>query len=251
MKRLLLTLMMLVPVAASAAGGGHADLDEVDIDMGDTASLQRGAEIFVDYCASCHGAQYMRYQRIGEDLGMSPEDVKARLVRGDAKIGETMTNAAMTDDYARDAFGAVPPDLSLVARVRGADWLYTYLRSFYRDPDKALGVNNALFPDVSMPHVFWREQGIQEAVYKTEKGADGETHETLDHLELAEPGTLSPDEFDAMIRDLVNFMVYMGEPSQIQAHRLAPKVIGFLLIFLVIIFLLKREYWKDVKSGRA
>ena len=247
MMRLILILALAMPLTAQAAGGGNANLEHVEIDLQDQASLQRGAELFVNYCFGCHSAQYMRYKRIGEDLGMTQAEVEERLIHSDAKAGSTMTNA-MGDAYAADAFGTTPPDLSLVTRVRGEDWVYTYLKSFYRDESTPLGVNNLIFPDASMPHVFWKQQGIQEPVYKTVERSDGETEKVIEHLELAEPGSMTPEEFDAMLTDLVNFMVYMGEPSKLQAHRLAPWVLGFLAIFLVIMYLLKREYWRDVKK---
>ncbi|MFZ5467135.1 MAG: cytochrome c1 [Pseudomonadota bacterium] len=239
--------LLLMPAAAMAAGGHGMTLDKAGIDISDTASLQRGAQLFVDNCLSCHSAKYMRYNRIGQDLGWTDEEVKQRLIKGEAKVGETMASG-MPAEYAKNAFnGAVPPDLSLVARSRGADWLYTYLRSFYTDPARPMGVNNLLFKDVSMPNVFWREQGVVMPVTHEVAHEGGSKEIVVDSLRLEQPGSMSTEEFDAMIRDLVGFMVYMGEPAQLKRLALGPWVLGFLALFFVIAYLLKKEYWRDVK----
>ncbi|MGC9008448.1 MAG: cytochrome c1 [Halothiobacillaceae bacterium] len=248
MKRVGWIAAALVFPAAVMAGGGHGmTLDRASIDISDTASLQRGAQLFVDHCLSCHSAKYMRYNRIGQDLGWTDEEVKQRLIKGETKVGETMVSA-MPANYAKTAFnGAVPPDLSLTARSRGADWLYTYLRSFYVDPARPTGANNLLFKDVSMPNVFWREQGVVMPVTHEVVHEGGAKEVVVDGLKLEQPGTLKPEEFDAMIRDLVGFMVYMGEPAQLKRLALGPWVLGFLVLFFVIAYLLKKEYWRDVK----
>ncbi|MGK0673662.1 MAG: cytochrome c1 [Halothiobacillaceae bacterium] len=248
MKRFGWMVAFLLMSSATLAAGGHGMvLDKADIDIFDTASLQRGAQLFVDNCLSCHSAKYMRYNRIGQDLGWTDEEVKRRLLKGEAKVGDTMLSA-MPAEYAKNAFnGAVPPDLSLVARSRGADWLYTYLRSFYVDPARPMGANNLLFKDVNMPNVFWREQGRVLPVTHEVVHEGGVKEIVVDGLRLETPGTMQPEEFDAMIRDLVGFMVYMGEPAQLKRLALGPWVLGFLALFFVIIYLLKREYWRDVK----
>jgi ubiquinol-cytochrome c reductase cytochrome c1 subunit len=239
--------LLLMPAAAMAGGGHGMALDKADIDIADKASLQRGAQLFVDNCLSCHSAKYMRYNRIGQDLGWTDEEVKQRLIKGEAKVGDTMVSA-MPAEYAKNAFnGAVPPDLSLVARSRGEDWLYTYLRSFYTDPARPMGVNNLLFKDVSMPNVFWREQGVVMPVTREVVHEGGAKEIVVEGLRLEQPGSMSPEEFDAMIRDLVGFMVYMGEPAQLKRLALGPWVLGFLALFFVIAYLLKKEYWRDVK----
>ncbi len=221
------------------AGGGHvAGLVKAEIDLGDTASLQRGAQIFVDRCLSCHSANLMRYNRIGVDLGLSEEEVKVRLIRGaDVKIGSTM-QSTMPAALAKTAFGVVPPDLSLTARARGSDWLYSYLRAFYVDPARPLGMNNLVFKDVGMPNVFWREQGEQ----VLSKDAHG-----VESLSLLRPGSMSPAEFDGMIGDLTGFMTYMAEPAVLQRKTLGVWVLGFLVVLFVLLFMLKQEYWRDVK----
>ena len=229
--------MSLSPVQAS--GGKVEGLVKAEMDLGDTASLQRGAQVFVDRCLSCHSANLMRYNRIGQDLGLSDADVKARLIRGaDVKIGSTM-QSTMPAALAKTAFGVVPPDLSLTARSRGADWLYSYLRAFYVDPARPLGVNNLVFKDVGMPNVFWREQGEQ----VLSKGAHGESV-----LSLSKPGSMSPAEFDRMMGDLVGFMTYMAEPAVLQRKSLGAWVLGFLAVLFVLLFLLKQEYWRDIKK---
>jgi ubiquinol-cytochrome c reductase cytochrome c1 subunit len=238
--------LLLMPAAAMAAGGHGVALDKAKVDLSDTASLQRGAQLFVDNCLSCHSAKFMRYNRIGQDLGWTDEEVKQRLIKGEAKVGDTMISS-MPVDYAKSACnGAVPPDLSLTTRSRGTDWLYTYLRSFYTDPARSMGVNNLLFKDVSMPNVFWREQGVVMPVTH-EVEFNGATDTLVTGIKLEQPGTMSVEEFDAMIRDLVGFMDYMGEPAQLKRQALGPWVLGFLALFFVIVYLLKKEYWRDVK----
>ncbi len=223
------------------AGGGHdvAGLVKAQMDLGDTFSLQRGAQLFVDRCLSCHSAKFMRYNRIGQDLGMTEEEVKAKLIRGaDVKIGSTL-QSTMPESLAKTAFGVVPPDLSLTARSRGSDWLYSYLRAFYVDPARPLGVNNLVFKDVGMPNVFWREQGQQVLVH----GSSGKPELIID-----KPGSMSPAEFDGMIGDLTAFMTYMAEPAILQRKSMGVWVLGFLAIMIVLLYLLKKDYWRDVKK---
>jgi len=160
------------------------------------------------------------------------------------KVGDLMTVATDPED-AVEWFGTVPPDLSVIARARGVDWLYTYLRSFYLDPSRVTGVNNLVFPDVGMPDVLWELQGWQKPVITTVKDADGTEHKVID-LELVKPGLMSPKEFDRAVRDLVNFLDYMAEPGKHDRQALGVKVILFLLVFLVVAYLLKKEFWKDV-----
>ena len=250
MKKQILTLILSVlPTFAFAAGGG-AQLDSAPIDISDMESVKRGAIHFIDYCFSCHEASYMRYNRIARDTGMSDAELRENLIfttnqKGEpTKVGSLM-KVAMTEDYAKTAFGGAVPDLTLTARSRGADWLYTYLRTFYVDPYRPTGMNNLTFPDVGMPHVLASLQGMQKAVYKTE-AKQGVEVETVDHLELAQPGSMTPEEFNAFVADLVNFMVYLGEPVQNERRSLGIKVLIFLAIFFVFAYLLKKEYWKDI-----
>ena len=246
--KLLMIAVMLTPMLATASGKVH--LETAAIDIYDKESLRRGAKAFADYCYSCHAASFMRFNRIAKDLEMSEEDVREMMIhtRGKkgapTKIGDLM-KVSMTDDYAQNAFGTAVPDLSLTARARGADWVYTYLRSFYVDSYRPTGMNNTVFADVGMPHVLWRLQGLQEAVYKTVTHGDVDVEE-LDSFKQIQAGTLSPAEYDAFLTDLVNFMVYVAEPVQVERRSMGWKVLLFLLVFFGFAYALKKEYWKDV-----
>jgi ubiquinol-cytochrome c reductase cytochrome c1 subunit len=242
-RRLVTLLFLLLPALAGATGdGGH--LDKANIDLTNKHSLQKGAKLFVNYCLSCHAAAYQRYNRMGSDLGLTEQQVIDNLMFAAQKIGEPMT-VAMSRQNGKNWFGAPPPDLTLVSRSRGPDWLYTYLRTFYLDESRPFGVNNLVFPSVGMPHVLWELQGWQKPVYKTVEH-EGKERQIIDHLELVEPGTMTPAEYDKAITDLVNFMTYMGEPVKLERQALGIKVLLFLLVLLVITYLLKKEYWKDV-----
>jgi ubiquinol-cytochrome c reductase cytochrome c1 subunit len=233
-----------LPAPVLAAGGAGIHLDEANIDPTNSQSLQRGARLFVNYCLSCHAAGLMRYERIGKDLGIDERLVAENLMFTGGKVGDLMTVATAADD-AKEWFGTVPPDLSVIARSRGVDWLYTYMRTFYRDDSRIIGVNNLTFPDVGMPHVLWELQGWQEPVITTVKDRDGTERKVVD-LELVEPGTLTPKEYDRAIRDLVNFLDYIGEPAKYERRHLGVKVIMFLLAFLVVAYLMKKDFWKDI-----
>ncbi|MGD2137532.1 MAG: cytochrome c1 [Gammaproteobacteria bacterium] len=245
MKKMLIVLLMAaLPAWALAAGGQEIHLDEANIDPTNKQSLQRGARLFVNYCLSCHPASLMRYERMGNDLGIDEKLVSENLMFTGGKVSDLMTVATAPAD-AKEWFGTVPPDLTVIARSRGVDWLYTYLRSFYLDDSRIIGVNNLVFPDVGMPHVLWELQGWQKPVITTVRDHDG-TERKVVELELEEPGLLTPQEFDRATRDLVNFLDYMGEPAKYERRHLGVKVILFLLLFLVVAFFLKREYWRDV-----
>jgi ubiquinol-cytochrome c reductase cytochrome c1 subunit len=242
-KYLVIVLLALAPVCVFAAGGG-THLDQANIDPTNKQSLQRGAGLFVNYCLSCHSASLMRYEHMGKDLGIDEKLVSENLIFTGGKVGDLMTVATAPDD-AMIWFGTVPPDLTVIARARGVDWLYTYLRSFYRDESRHIGTNNLVFPDVGMPNVLWELQGVQEPVITTVKEHDG-TEVKVVELELVEQGLLTAVEFDRAVRDLVNFLDYMGEPAKHDRRELGTKVILFLLVFLVLAYLLKRDYWKDI-----
>ena len=243
-KQLIAVLLAIAPVWVFAAGGHGVQLDKANIDPENTQSLQRGASLFVNYCLSCHSASLMRYEHMGDDLGIEETLVSENLIFTGGKIGDLMTVASSPAD-SKVWFGTVPPDLTVIARARGVDWLYTYLRSFYQDDSRSIGTNNLVFPDVGMPNVLWELQGVQEPVITTVKGHDGkETKEVS--LELVEPGLLTPTEFDRAVRDLVNYLDYMGEPAKHERRELGTKVILFLLMFLVLAYLMKREFWKDI-----
>jgi len=240
MKKLIVGfLLALTPLFGMAAGGG-VHLDDADLDMGDQASLQRGAKYFVNYCLSCHSAKFQRYNRTAKDLGLSEDEVKENLMFTTDKIGETM-NIAMDPQDANTWFGVVPPDLSVTARSRGVDWIYTYLRSFYIDESRPFGVNNLVFPDVGMPNVMWKLQGTQKAVFQEHDG-----QKVFEKFEQVTPGTMSPAEFDVAMRDLTAFLSYVGEPIQMERKRLGVWVLLFIAVFFVLAYLLKKEYWKDV-----
>jgi len=245
MKKQLLAILLLVSPAFALASGGDIHLDDANIDPTNKDSLQRGARTFVNYCMGCHSAKYQRYNRLARDLGISEEDVMENLMFTGEKIGDQM-DIAMTSAMGKKWFGAAPPDLTLVTRVRGADWLYTYMRTFYQDDSRPFGVNNQVFDNVGMPNVLWQLQGVQKAVYETVTDDEGHEHQVLERLELGEAGAQSAEEFDRTVRDLVNFLAYMGEPIKLERQSLGIKVLLFLLLFLIVAYLLKKEYWKDV-----
>jgi len=245
MKKQLLAILLLVSPAFALASSGDIHLDHANIDPTNKDSLQRGAKIFVNYCMGCHSAKYQRYNRLARDLGISEEDVMENLMFTGEKTGDQM-DISMTSAMGKKWFGAAPPDLTLVARVRGNDWLYTYLRTFYQDDSRPFGVNNQVFDNVGMPNVLWQLQGVQKAVYETVTDDEGHEHQVLERLELAEAGTQSAEDFDRTVRDLVNFLAYMGEPIKLERQSLGIKVMLFLLLFFVVAYLLKKEYWKDV-----
>ena len=234
----------LLPVAA-AANTAKVALDAAPVNLNDKVSLQRGAQLFVNHCLNCHSAAAMRYARL-TDLGLTEQQVRENLMFASEKVGEPMVSVLDPKD-AKTAFGVVPPDLSLTARSRGADWIYTYLRSFYRDPAARTGWNNTVFPNVGMPHVLWELQGTQGLeVHVRKDDHTGETHESR-KLRLETPGRLAAVQYDQAVGDLVNFMAWLGEPSQVN-RRLWGVVAMFVLVLLVIATkLLKAEYWKDVR----
>jgi len=203
MKKLSIVLLVLISSQLLAAGGTNIELQSANVNLENKASLQRGAKYFVNYCLSCHSAKQLRYSRMGKDLGISPELVELNLMFTGEKIFDGMTISMRPKD-AEKWFGVNPPDLSLIARSRGADWLYTYLKSFYIDESRPFGVDNALFPKVGMPHVLSDLQGLQKAVYKDVELEDGTVKKVIDRLEIAEPGRMNEKEFDKAMNDLVN-----------------------------------------------
>ncbi len=240
----LLTVLAFVPLAAAAAGGATVHLDKAPVNLSDKASLQRGAKIFVNYCLSCHSASYMRYSRL-QDIGLTEEQIKSNLLFAGDKVGETMT-VAMNYKDAKAWFGAAPPDLSVVARSRDPDWLYTYLRSFYRDETRPTGWNNIVFDKVGMPHVLADLQGEQVARFKKEKDHEGTEHEVFERFELTKPGSVTLAQYDSMVGDLVNYLTWMAEPVKTKRMQLGLLVLAFLAVFFVIAYYLKKEFWKDV-----
>lgn len=238
MKRILSTLLFLLSLNVNASSG--VKLEEADIDLSDIVSLERGAKYYVTYCLGCHSAKHIRYKRIALDLHLDEGEILRNVAPLGAGIYDPL-HSAMNSHDAEKWFGTTPPDLSLVARSRGADWLYSYLKGFYAEPNKLTGVNNAVFKDVAMPNVFWQQQGTQVAVIKNIDGQD-----IVTELKLEQPGKLSPKEFDKMVNDLVNFLVYVGEPVQLEREKMGKYVLFFILMFIALAYLLKKEYWKDV-----
>lgn len=238
MKKFLIALLF-APMLALASGG-NVHLDKWPGSVSDKAALQNGAKLFVNYCLNCHGASYMRYKNL-VDLGLTEQQVKDNLMFTSDKIGGLMAVAARAEEQ-KQWFGATPPDLTIIARARGeagnagagADWLYTYLRSFYRDENRPTGWNNVVFENVGMPHVLYGLQGQQVLNHETHK------------LELAVPGELAPAEYDKAVSDLVSFMVWMGEPQQEFRRTLGIFVLAFLALLFVVSYALKKEYWKDI-----
>jgi ubiquinol-cytochrome c reductase cytochrome c1 subunit len=240
MKRLLLALVF-VPAVAFASEAGYR-LDHAPIVPTDQVSLQAGARTFVNYCLNCHGAQFMRYNRL-TDIGLTEAQIRDNLILTDAKVGDTMKVALAAKD-AKAMFGAAPPDLTVVGRSRGADWLYTYLRTFYRDPKSPTGWNNAVFPQVAMPHPLWSLQG--ERAFEEVRAEGGHGAEEYKWTQLT-PGTQNEVQYDTTVRDLVNYLVYMGEPAAVSRKRIGVVALFVLGILFIFAYALKKEYWKNLK----
>jgi len=242
-KYLSVSAMLLPLLATSVAAAGGAGIEHAGVNVTDTASVQRGAKWYVNYCQGCHALGYMRYNRMADDLDLTEEMAMENLVFSKAKFGDTM-DIAMAADQSINWFGKTPPDLSLVGRSRGPDWLYSYLLGFYQD--ESGGWNNTLLPNAAMPHVLWQLQGIQTPVYRQETDESGFTHDVIDHFELTSSGTQSAEEYKETARDLAAFLQYVGEPAILKRKSLGVWVIMFLALFTFIAYLLKVEYWRDV-----
>ncbi|MET1219112.1 MAG: cytochrome c1 [Glaciecola sp.] len=245
MKKLLLAIALLVPSLAFAAGSSHP-LDKANFDLTDKASLQNGARIFMNYCLGCHQQQYQRYSRTFEDLGI-PADLGAEYLQFTGEKVTDYITTPMPQENAATWFGAPPPDLTLVARVRGADWLYTYLRTFYVDDSKTFGVNNLVFPNVGMPHVLQELQGTPRITYE-EQLVDGEMVQRYVGIVADGNGELNTEEYDQAILDLVNYLEYTGEPSRLESEAIGKGVLVFIFIFFVFAYLTKKEYWRGIKK---
>lgn len=279
MKKLIAAILFVLPVAAFAAGGGATFPNEhANIDLNDNTSLQNGAKMYINYCAGCHSMEYVRYSRIAQDLGLTEEQTMNNLVFGDAKYGDTLKKS-MNGKLAKKWFGVDPLDLSLVARVRGNDWVYNYLLSFYVDPARPYGVNNTVFPDVGMPHVLADLQGLQaksedlltvekhiaeaKDVLGNDKATQAERDEANHKLHEAQTemtlianegrmfvqikdGQMKPDEYKENVRDLVAFLAYTSNPVKMKSKTIGFWAIFFLLILLVCAYFMKKEFWKDL-----
>lgn len=238
MMRLVAAIFGALAASVAVAGGSSVQLDRAPLDLNDKLSLQRGAQVFVNHCLNCHSATLMRYSRL-TDLGLTEAQIRENLLFTSDKVGDPMRSALNAKD-GKAWFGVLPPDLSLTARSRGPDWLYTYLRSFYRDPASKTGWNNTAFPNVSMPHVLWEYQGDAVLKAASKPGAVGQ-------LVIDRPGRLSPAEYDRYVADLVNYLAFMGEPARTKRVQIGILVIFFLAVFFVIALFLKKEFWKDVR----
>jgi ubiquinol-cytochrome c reductase cytochrome c1 subunit len=253
-KALVLALLLLAGTACAAAEavrGAGADWMgwQAADDVGNTASLQRGARNFMGYCVGCHSLKYERYSRLASDLNLSSEELQQYLLPPGAKPADYIVTTMPAVDAAT-WFGKTPPDLSLMARARGSDYLYQFLKTFYDDPRQPTGANNLRLPTTAMPAVLSELEGLKRAVFKDEQkpGADGKpmTEHVFDHFEPLAPGRLSDAEFDEFVHDTVNFLDYVGEPTQLERRALGVWVVLFLLVFTCLAWLLKQEYWKDV-----
>ena len=272
-----LTFALLATASAATYGAGAAmQLLDAQVDLEDKPSLQRGAAVFANYCLGCHSLNFMRYSRVGEDLEIPPEVLRDNLLFTADKPGEPMS-VPVPKDLSKNWFGVTPPDLSLTARSRGPDWIYSYLVTYYLDenPARPFGVNNVVFPATAMPHVLWHLQGTQRYapaevegtvvsshVERLEAFSEGilvhkaveialpngkhETHHVTDRLVLVEPGPLDPGVFRSEMRDLTNFLTYVSEPGKLQRTSIGVWVLVFLAFFIALTRMLYKEYWKDV-----
>lgn len=231
-------------LAGTAAASTEGALQQAGVDLTDKGSLQRGAQIFMNNCSGCHSLKYLRYSRMAQDLGLSEDEVQANLNLTGAKFGETI-GTAMPAKAGERWFGKTPPDLSLVSRSRGSDWVYTYLKSFYLDESRPLGWNNSLFPNASMPNPLFQEQGMQHAIFGEADKATGDKPVT--GLKLTTPGTQNEAQFNQTVRDVTAFLEYAGEPAGIKRESLGVWVILFLAALTFLTYLLKKEYWRDVE----
>ncbi|WP_407067667.1 cytochrome c1 [Marilutibacter alkalisoli] len=243
LKKLALVASALLVSGSALAAGGNADLQQAGVDLGDRASLQRGAQLYMNYCSGCHSLKYLRYSRMAEDLGLSEDEVMENLNFTGAQFGEHIV-ASMPAEQSTGWFGQVPPDLSLVSRSRGSDWIYTYLKSFYLDESRPLGWNNTLFPNASMPNPLWELQGLQHAEFG-ELDALGERPVTA--LKVTQAGQLDSAGFNQAARDITTFLEYAGEPAALKRQKIGVWVILFLVVFTFLAWLLKTEFWRDVK----
>ncbi|MDX1508483.1 MAG: cytochrome c1 [Woeseiaceae bacterium] len=240
----IIALALGVSGSAYAAGGG--DYEKADIDPDNINSLQRGARNYMNYCSGCHSAKYVRFNTIGKDLELSEEQLVNNLMFNAEKTFETI-RAAMPEDDAARWFGKTPPDLSLMARAKGADYVYTFLKSFYVDPDSPTGVDNTALPGTSMPHVLWELQGFQKATFSEEQHADGSKTVHFEGFEPLVPGSMDAEDYEEFVRDTTNFLAYIAEPIRSDRRKLGVWVLMFLVFFWIIASMLKKQIWKDVK----
>ena len=240
-----LAAVLLLPLGALGAGGG-ADLEPADIDPGNINSLQRGAANFMNYCSGCHSAQYVRFNTIGRNLEISDEMLVDNLMFNAEKTFETI-RSAMPPARAREWYGTAPPDLSLMARARGADYVFNFLKGFYVSDTSPTGVDNVVLPGTSMPHVLWPLQGYQTANFDVHENEDGSTTSTFIGFEQVTPGQLDTEDYDKFVHDTTNFLAYIAEPVRSERRKLGVWVLMYLIFFFIIARMLKKQIWKDVK----
>jgi ubiquinol-cytochrome c reductase cytochrome c1 subunit len=246
-KKLLVLGLSSLLIGGALAAGGDFPLDSAPNRINSNASLQNGAKIFMNYCMGCHSAVNLRYNRL-RDIGLSDQQIKDNLILGDQKVGDLMT-ISMSPKDAKAWFGKVPPDLSVEARARGTDWLYTYFRTYYKDDESPTGWNNLVYSNVGMPHVLWELQGQRIAKFEQVKDPHDPTKsvKVFKGFEQLTPGLMKPQEYDDNIADLVSFMSWMAEPTQLQRKRIGVVVLLFLAIFTLIAWRLNKAYWKDIR----
>ena len=249
MKKLIqcIAVVTLLTVNSAFAAGGNEPLFKMNVDVGNRSSLQRGAKLFMNYCLSCHAASFSRYNRVAKDLGISEDNMRENLIFTNQKLGDPMI-VAMTTDQGKEWFGAAPPDLSVRARARGADWIYSFLKSFYLSEKATRGVDNKMLPGTSMPHVLWELQGWQDVNpdYGHHDEHDDGHAEPKPPFVLVQSGSMSEKEYDRAATDLVNFMVYLSEPAQLKRKTIGVGVLFFLAFLGVLAYFMKRDYWKDI-----
>lgn len=241
----LASVVALLLAVEGYAAGGDTELEPADIDPGNISSLQRGARNFMNYCSGCHSAQYVRFKTIGKYLELSEEQLVDNLMFNAEKTFETI-KASMPAEVAARWFGTPPPDMSLIARAKGADHIYNFLKGFHVDPESPTGVDNRVLPGTSMPHVLWELQGYQRAVY-SEHEADGVVSYHFEGFEPVTAGSMDAEHYDEFVRDTVNFLAHMGEPIRSERRKLGVWVLMYLMVFWVLAVMLKKQIWKDVK----
>ncbi len=240
------SMLMLAASNCMAAGGGAMELAPANNDVSDTESLQRGARNFMNYCSGCHSAKYVRFNRMGRDLGLTEEQLIENLMFN-AEVPHDTIQRTMRDEDAKRWFGKPPPDLSVTPRSRGIDYVYNFLQSFYIDAESPTGVDNVLLPGTSMPNVLWEMQGYQRAIFTAHALEDGGgTEQVFERFEPVTTGNMSHEDFQTFVRDTVNFLDYMSEPAQLRRKAIGVWVLIFLAVFLVLAVMLKKQIWKDV-----
>ena len=246
MIRMIAVGALILSFPSFAAGTGGPKMESANNVLSDVQSLQRGARHFVNYCMGCHSAKYVRYNRLAIDLQLNEQQVTDNLMFVGVKLLDTMEIAMDPLDAGR-WFGQVPPDLSLIGRAKGSDYVFNYLKNFYLEPGRRNGTDNRFLPGASMPHVLWELQGLQKPVYEALISENGDVHKVMVGFEQVTEGLLSPDEYDQFVRDLTNFLEYISEPVKLKRQKLGVRVLLFLLVFFLLAYFLKQEYWKDIK----